>query len=273
VEQEQKFLASLFPNVAAQLRVPLGNLYLSAAQLVPAAVRENDPRLDQKAAIMDKSYYQMLRLINNLSMAAYLTDETPLPVQDRDIVDLVGDVCDKAGDLAGNLGLNLRFICAPESHICAVAQEATEQLLYHLLSNAFKFTPAGGTVSVELRFSGKRILLSVSDTGCGISPERLPTLFDRYLQAGQMDLPVHGLGLGLPLCQSIAKRQGGTLMAESRVGEGSRFTLSLPDRQVGGSVSDVPFDYAGGFNRTLLALADALPAKAFLLRNQGRDEI
>ena len=57
-------------------------------------------------------------------------------------------------------------------------------------------------------------------------------------------------------------------MAESRVGKGSRFTLSLPEKSVGSSVSDRPFDYAGGFNRTLLALADVLPAKAFLLRDQ-----
>ncbi len=76
------------------------------------------------------------------------------------------------------------------------------------------------------------------------------------------------MGLGLALCRRIAERHGGMLMAESQVGKGSRFTLSLPDRQVESSVSDVPFDYTGGFNRTLLALADALPVRAFLIRNQ-----
>lgn len=269
MELEQNHLASLFPSVAAQMRGALGNLRLAAAQLVSPAAREENPELDAKAALLDQSYYQMLRLVNSLSMAAYLTDDRPLPLQDRDIVDLVGDICDKAGDLAPLLGLNLRFVCVPESHVCAIAPDATEQMLYHLLSNAFKFTPAGGTVTVELRFSGKRLLLSVTDTGCGISEDRLPTLFDRYLHTDRMDPPPHGVGLGLPLCRCIAERQGGTLMAESHVGKGSRFTISLPDRQVGSSMSDVPFDYAGGFNRTLLALADALPAKAFLLRNQG----
>ena len=83
-----------------------------------------------------------------------------------------------------------------------------------------------------------------------------------------MDPPPHGLGLGLPLCRRIAEGHGGTLMAESREGQGSRFTLSLPDRQVGSGVSDVPFDYAGGFNRTLMALSDALPVSAFLRNNQ-----
>ena len=140
--------------------------------------------------------------------------------------------------------------------------------MYHLLSNAFKFTPAGGTVTVELRVKNKQVLLSVADTGQGIPEERISALFDRYLHGGQIDPPAHGLGLGLPLCRRVAEGHGGTLVVESRVGEGSRFTLFLPDKQVGGGVSDVLFDYAGGFNRTLMALADALPVRAFLRNNQ-----
>ena len=149
-----------------------------------------------------------------------------------------------------------------------MSADALEQVVYHLLSNAFKFTPAGGVVTVELQVKNKLVLLSVTDTGRGIPEEQISSLFDRYLHAGQMDPPPHGLGLGLPLCRRIAEGHGGTLMAESREGQGSRFTLSLPDRRVGSGVSDVPFDYAGGFNRTLMALSDALPVSAFLRNNQ-----
>lgn len=269
MEQDQNRLASLFPNIAAQMRGTLSDLHLTAAQLAPAAAREQDPTLDAQAARVDRSYYQLLRLVNSLTSAAYLTNDDPLPLQDRDIVDLVSELCDRTASLAPLLGLELRFVCALDQHICAIAPDALEQLLYHLLSNAFKFTPAGGTVTVELRVRQKYVLLSVTDTGCGISEERLPTLFDRYLHKDLMDPPPHGLGLGLPLCRRIAEGHGGTLMAESHPGKGSRFTCSLPDRQVGSGVSDISFDYAGGFNRTLLALADALPAKAFLLRSQG----
>ena len=72
----------------------------------------------------------------------------------------------------------------------------------------------------------------------------------------------------LRLCRRIAEGHGGVLMAESQVGKGSRFTLSLPDQQKGTGVSDVAVDYSGGFNPTLLSLADALPVEAFLIRNQ-----
>lgn len=268
MESEQNQLAALFPDIAAQLRRGLSNLHMVTSQLVPEAAREQDPALDAKAALMDQSYYQLLRLANSMTSASLLTSDTPLQLRDRDLVHLVGSVCSKAGDLAPLLGLELRFICAPERHMCAVCPDLLEQLLYHLLSNAFKFTPAGGAVTVELRFKDKQILLSVEDTGCGIPEERLPTLFDRYCHPGQMDPPPHGLGLGLPLCRRIAEGHRGMLLAESKVGKGSRFTLALPDQTIGSGVSDIPFDYAGGFNRTLLALADALPPKAFLHNNQ-----
>lgn len=152
--------------------------------------------------------------------------------------------------------------------MCAVDSDALEQIFHQLISNAMKFTPAGGTITVELRLLSKRVLLSVEDTGCGIPERQLTMLFDRYLHDEPPEPPVHGLGLGLAICQRLAELHGGTLMAMSEVDRGSRFTLSLPDRQVGGGVSDVGFDYSGGFNRTLLGLADALPAEAFLVRSQ-----
>lgn len=264
MEQEQNHLAALFPSVAAQMRGALSNIYLAAAQLAPAAEREKDPALDARAAVLDQSFYQLLRLVTSLSAAASLTKEDPLSLQDRDIVKLVSDLCESSASMAPLLGLELKFICPFERHICAINEDSLEQLVYHLLSNAFKFTPKGGTVTVELRRSGKRILLSVTDTGCGIPEEKLETLFDRYTHPELMDPPPHGLGLGLPLCRRIAEGHGGVLMAESQVGKGSRFTLSLPDRQSGNIVSDVLVDYSSGFNKTLLAFADALPSRAFL---------
>ena len=268
MEQEQNQLAKLFPSVAAQMRNALSNLHLAAGQLAPAAVREQDPALDQKAACLDQSYYQLLRLVNNLSMAACLTEEERPSLKNRDLVEFVGEWCEEVASVSSMLGVELRFVCVKDRLVCAVDPDALRQILEHLMSNALKFTPAGGTVTVELKEAGTRVLLHVTDTGCGISQERMETLFDRYLHDNQLDPQAHGLGLGLPLCRRLAELQEGTLMADSRLGHGSRFTLSLPLRQVKGAVSDVPFDYGGGFNRTLLALADALPAKAFLVRNQ-----
>lgn len=267
MEQHPSELAALLPNIANQMRGLLSNLYLAASQAIPAERREADPELDAKAAILDQSFYRLLRMVNSFSAAEYLAEDQPLALRDADLVRLVSEVCESSGDLAEQLGIRLSFVCAMERRICAIQPAAVEQMLYHLLSNALKNTPAGGTVTVELKRAGEALSLSVTDTGHGIPPDRLDELLTddfRMETAG----PSHGLGLGLPLCRAIAKKHGGTLTARSTVGEGSRFTVSLPDRQLGQTLSDVPPVYHGGFNRPLLGLADTLPAGAYSIRDQ-----
>ncbi len=269
MEPDMHQLAFLFPTIAAQLRSTLSNLHLAAALLAPPAERELNPALDAKAALLDQSYYQLLRLVQNLNYTALLQEEEPLPLKDQDLVKLIDSLCQRSESLCRLLGLELRFVCDMDHHLCAISAPAVEFLMDQLLSNALKFTPSGGVVTVELRRSGEWVMLSVSDTGCGMDEARLATLFDRYLHGELLDPKPYGLGLGLPLCRRIAEGHGGSLVAESRLGRGSRFTLSLPDHlSVSPSLADVPIDYTGGFNPTLLALADALPPEAFLLRNQ-----
>lgn len=266
---EPNIPSELFPSIATQLRAALGNIHFAAAALAPAEAREHDPKLDSNAALFDQGYYQLLRIVDNLTSAEYLSRETTDPPADQDIVSVVSDICEQATSLAGLMRLRLTFVSQEKSHLCAFYKNLLEQLLFQLLSNAFKFTSAGGSIMVDLKFSGGQVLLSVADTGCGISEELLPSLFDRYLHSDLMNPPPHGLGLGLPLCRRIAEQHSGNMMAESKIGEGTRITLSIPDRQTGHApVSDVPFDYAGGFNRTLLALSDALPPEAFRLKEQ-----
>lgn len=268
MEPDLELLASIFPNLSAQLRMALSNLHLAAARLVPAKDREQDTQLDARAALLDQSYYQLLRLVNSLTSAAYLGRNKQLALQNADLVAVVRNLFESVESLADMLGLELRLVCPKEQHICAIDRTALEQLLYQLLSNAFKFTPAGGIITVELKFQKERILLSVTDTGCGIPAEEMDTLFDRCLSSQTLSTPPQGLGLGLALCRSIAEGHGGIMLARSTVGKGSCFTLSLPDRltdQV--RMSDVSFDYTGGFNQALMQLADALPPEAFLLRN------
>lgn len=258
---------SLLPQAAAQMRGALSNLYFAAARLAPAGAREQDPDLDAKAAFVDQSYYQIIRLVNNLSAACYLNGQ-PLPLRDQDIVDFVTEIFAGAASLASLRGLETRLICAADHHICAFCSDALEQMLYQLLSNAFKFTPSGGLITVELKLAGNRVFLSVEDTGNGIAPERMETLFDSYHSAARPAPAPQGLGLGLALCRGIAQGHGGAITAESRQGKGSRFTFSMPDRISGTTLSDaVRFDYSGGFNHTLMALADAMPPAAFKIRN------
>ena len=259
--------AALLPNIANQMRSLLSNLYLAASQVIPPEQREQDPALDAKAAILEQSFFRLLRLVNSMSAAEYLSDSQTLSLRDADLVKLVSEVCESSADLAEQLGIQLKFVCAMDRRVCAIHPAAVEQMLYHLLSNALKFTPAGGTVTVELKKSGETLRLTVSDTGCGIPSERMAHLFDGCFQPGHPSPAPYGLGLGLPLCRAIAEKHSGSITVESAPGKGSRFMVSLPDRQLGSQLSDIPSVYNGGFSRPLLGLADALPSDAFAVRN------
>ena len=176
--------AALLPNIANQMRSLLSNLYLAASQVIPPEQREQDPALDAKAAILEQSFFRLLRLVNSMSAAEYLSDSQTLSLRDADLVKLVSEVCESSADLAEQLGIQLKFVCAMDRRVCAIHPAAVEQMLYHLLSNALKFTPAGGAVTVELKKSGETLRLTVSDTGCGIPPERMAHLFDGCFQPG-----------------------------------------------------------------------------------------
>ena len=217
MEQEPFDLSQLFPNIAAQMRGAMANLRLAAAQLAPAAARETDPDLDARAALLDQSYYRLLRLVNDLTAAGCLgQEEPPLPLRDRDLTETARSLCDSAprpcGAAGSAAGVPQRPAAAdlrlpPALHRAAALPVTLQRLPGH---------PARRHGDVEIRPAGHQVLLSVSDTGCGIQEEQLPHLFDRFLRREDArDPQPHGLGLGLPICQHIAERHGGTMMAES----------------------------------------------------------
>jgi len=106
-----------------------------------------------------------------------------------------------------------------------------ERMLSNLLSNAMKFTPAGGQVHVALRRLPESIEIDVEDTGCGISEEHIPHIFERFYRVPTQESCTdaeRGLGLGLSFVAWIAKAHGGAIQVDSRPGKGTRFTISLP---------------------------------------------
>lgn len=109
-----------------------------------------------------------------------------------------------------------------------------QQIVWNLMTNAVKFTPAGGIVTLRVGREGPYVLINVSDTGIGIEPEMLPRVFDRFWQADGSTTRVHGgLGLGLALVRHLVELHGGDVSATSEgAGRGARFTVRLPARMV-----------------------------------------
>ena len=107
--------------------------------------------------------------------------------------------------------------------------ELLYQVWVNLLENAVKFTPSGGRIGVYLASAADTVTVTVWDTGCGMDEETLARIFEQFYQ-GDTDRRADGCGLGLTLCKRIVELHGGTIAAESRPGEGSRFTVTLPVR-------------------------------------------
>lgn len=256
-------LEDVLRQVSGQLKSSLGNIGLALELIAPPEKRDADEKLDMNAAVLCQSYYRILRLANNLADAAELEGPVRVDLRNDDIVGFCRKIFRLAEEPASLLKLELEFRCERESHIIAMDARRLERLLMNLLSNAFKFTPAGGKITLEVRL-GRQVEIRVSDTGCGIPQERQENIFERYRQRQAMDPQPHGLGLGLPICRRIAQEHGGSILLTSREGEGTTVVVSLPNKKSNVQQMNCPVvDYAGGFNRTLLELADALPRQAF----------
>jgi signal transduction histidine kinase len=110
-----------------------------------------------------------------------------------------------------------------------------EQILLNLLSNAIKFTAPGGRIELEYAAEGDRVRIEVHDTGIGIPADQLESIFEPFVQVGRsLTQQAEGTGLGLAISRELARAMGGNLVAESREGAGSVFTLTLPRAEAGG---------------------------------------
>jgi signal transduction histidine kinase len=108
-------------------------------------------------------------------------------------------------------------------------EDRINEVLGNLLSNAFKFTERGGKVALTVGAEENRVIISLTDTGAGISAEQLPHIFDKFFQANnQAQAATKGTGLGLAIAKEIVEAHGGKITVESKVGEGTTFVVTLP---------------------------------------------
>ena len=258
-------MSEVLQQVSSQLRLSLGNIHSALARLAPPDVRDGEEKTDLNAAVLCQSYYRILRLANNLADASEPERPEGAGLVNEDIVELCRSVMERAQGPAELVGIQLDFRCRKNSHIVAADGGRIERLLLNLLSNAFKFIGTGEKrVALEVRVEANYVYLVLSDTGRGIPPHLLETVFDRCRQPGRLDPPPHGLGLGLPLCQRIAREHGGSLALASEEGKGTTVTVSLPNRRGPQRLGmALPPDMSGGFNPMLVELSDALPKQAF----------
>ena len=179
---------------------------------------------------------QMTEMVENLlTLARADAGRAPLAVEESDLRDLVADVAETAGMLGEDAGV-AAVHAMPETPVrLAVDRHRIREMLLNMVTNAIKYTPKAGTISLSLEEDDDWVSFTVRDTGIGIAAGDLPHIFERFWRADPARSRTGarpGTGLGLAITQWIAEAHGGSITVQSRPGRGSVFTVRLPKRQV-----------------------------------------
>jgi signal transduction histidine kinase len=175
---------------------------------------------------------QMTEMVENLLTLARADEgRAPLAVEESDLREVVADVAETAGMLGEDAGVSAVHAMPGTPVRLQVDRHRVREMLLNMVTNAIKYTPAGGTVSLQLEEDSEGVTFTVQDSGIGIAAGDLPHIFERFWRADPARSRTGarpGTGLGLAITKWIAEAHGGSITVQSRPGRGSVFTVRLP---------------------------------------------
>ncbi len=224
-----------YTNITHEFRTPLTVILGIADQLKAPSFNRAGQAFDTGMEMIQRNGRQLLQLINQVLDLSKLESGTMhLQLVQGDVVGFVKYLVESFQSYAEGKRIALSFEAAlPQLHI-AYDREKLQAIVSNLISNAIKFTPAGGRVAVHLSAinppsAATQIHIRVSDTGVGIPEEKQPHIFDRFYQVDNSETRTgEGTGIGLALVRELVKLMGGDIAVESRSGTGAAFSVTLP---------------------------------------------
>ena len=210
-----------FTNVSHEVRTPL-TLILAPLDRLIISLRESPYASD--LGLIQKNANRLLRVINQiLDFRKVEGKQEKLAVREIDLVPFVGEIKSYFDSMASVRAISYTITSSMKQCTLWIDPDLLEKVLVNLLSNAFKFTPEGGSVRIELTEEGDRVFIQVIDTGSGIQPANLPHLFDRFYTEDRS----MGTGIGLHLVKEYIHMHGGEIRVESEPGQRTTFTVCL----------------------------------------------
>jgi PAS domain S-box-containing protein len=222
---KDQFLATLSHELRTPLTAILGYAHMLKTHSIAPDQRQSAIEVIERNAVAQKQLVEDLLDMSRITTGKVRLEPIPVPVATilREAVEGIRPAADAKGMVVGtDFDRSAGSVRADTTRL--------QQVFWNLLTNAVKFTPAGGRVDVSLRRDGTSILIVVADTGAGISPEFLPFVFEPFRQGETRLNRVHGgLGLGLAITRQLVELHGGTICATSAGPDrGATFTITLP---------------------------------------------
>ena len=230
LEELERLRAEFLGMVSHELRAPLTSIKGSAATLLDDSANLNPAEMRQFHRIIDDQADRMRRMISDLLDVAHIETGTlsvsPEPCSATVLMDQA-----KTSFVSGGGGNELHIDLPPDLPFVMADRQRIAQVLNSLLSNATKYSGEFSTIRLRAERQDRYVRLSVVDEGRGVSPERLPYLFRKYvrIEGDGAARQIEGSGLGLAICKGIVEAHGGRIWAESEGrGLGARFSFTLP---------------------------------------------
>ena len=243
----ERMKTAFVSTVSHELRTPLTSIKGFAATLLS----DNEGYYDEDTRrefyrIVDEECDRLIRLVSDLLNVSRIEAGRGLELNPRrvDLPKLIEKVATVQKSYADKHTFKVEI--ADDVPMIFADEDKVDQILTNLTSNAIKYSPDGGEITISARGHGDGVLCSIADRGMGIPPEHLPKVFDRYHRVDTRDArEVGGTGIGLYLVKHLVEAHGGQVWVESEYGEGSKFTFTLPGKPPGrgaGPMEEAPGD-------------------------------
>lgn len=233
---KDEFLATISHELRTPLTAIIGWTNLLRRGLPDPAVAA------QALEVIERNGQAQLHLIEDLlDVSRIISGKLALDVRPLDLASVINASLDAARPAAEAKGIELRAAVDPAAGEVAGDADRLQQIVWNLVNNAVKFTPAGGRVEVSVVRAREGVEIAVADTGAGIEPEFLPYVFERFRQADAATTRAFGgLGLGLAIVRQLVELHGGTVAVDSAgTGKGATFTVRLPPSSMPAPAPDV----------------------------------
>jgi cell cycle sensor histidine kinase DivJ len=228
-EQQNAGKSRFLANMSHELRTPLNAIMGFSDIMRQRLFGPMSDRYSEYAELIHESGAHLLELINDvLDMSKIEAERFELSREDFDARDAISAVLRLMRGQADRAGITLRGSLPAVPLEAEADRRAVKQIAMNLLSNALKFTPRGGAVTISARGEGRNLILTVADTGVGIEREDLARLGRPFEQAGGSEQRQAGSGLGLSLVRAFARLHGGDMEIASTLGEGTTITVRMP---------------------------------------------